>query len=139
MDDAGSRLKEIKMQHAYVVGDNVNESALAEFSELLRQAYEHGEESGGTMDWNDVQAALKKAVDALGAPAQQFMAVANIDGFDEDPIVACSPDASLEAKAAAQLIYAYRNPQSVDWEDVDLAWETLLLADVENGLSPAHM
>lgn len=121
----------------YQVGDAINETALEEFSGLLKQAYANGEANGGSMDWNDVQKALDKAVEAIGA--ESFMEVASSDeGFEDEPTLMLPQDASGEVRAAAALVVAYQNPESVDWEDVDTAWDILLQTEVEAGVKPTR-
>lgn len=119
----------------YFVGDSINDAAITEFSALLRTAYDNGQANGGSIDWNDVQAALDKAVEAFGEDGATFIADANA-GFEEEPKIRFATDLSWEEAAAAGVLYAYRYPQDVDIEDVDQAWETLLQADVERGVKP---
>lgn len=123
----------------FQVGDDVNETALAEFADRLKQAYANGEASGGTMDWDDVQEALDKAVEAFGPQAEAFMTVATSeDGFTEEPTITFPSDSSWETRSAATLLIAYRYPSEVKWEDVDASWEILLQADVERGTKPSR-
>jgi hypothetical protein len=122
----------------FQVGDSINEAALGEFATLLRAAYDNGSRNDATMDWNDVQAALNKAVEALGDAGREFVAAAE-EGFDSEPRVTFPQDASWETRSAAQLLFAYRYPNDVEWEDVDQAWETLLQAEVERGSKPTSL
>lgn len=109
----------------YEVGDVVDEAALAEYAALLRKAYQNGEERGGSMDWSDVQEAANKAVEALGPIARQFSEDAE-EGFEEEPGVTYPLSGSVEVRSAAELLYAYRYPDDVNWEDVDQAYNTLV-------------
>lgn len=121
----------------FQVGDSINETALGEFADLLRQAYDNGAKNNATMDWNDVQSAVEKAAEAFGDEGLAFQFAAEA-GFEDEPKVTFPADASWETRAAAQLLFAYRHPDSVEWEDVDLAFEILLQADVERGVKPSH-
>jgi hypothetical protein len=121
----------------FYVGDSINDAAITEFSALLRTAYDNGHANGGSIDWNDVQAALDKAVEAFGENGAAFITAANA-GFEQEPKMRLAADLSWEESAAAQLLYAYRYPESVDIEDVDQAWDALLQADVERGAKPAR-
>lgn len=119
------------------LGDTIDEAALEAYSKLLREAYDNGESNNATMDWNDVQAALDKAIEAFGADAEAFKAAADA-GFDDEPLLSTPADISGEARSAAQLIFAYRYPESVDIEDVDQAFDTLLQTEVERGVKPSR-
>lgn len=121
----------------FQVGDTINDTALAEYADLLREAYDNGAKNDSTMDWGDVQAAVNKAVEAFGEDGSAFQAAA-LSGFKQEPRVTFPTDASWETRSAAQLLFAYRYPDAVDWEDVDLAFEILLQADVERGVKPSH-
>jgi hypothetical protein len=119
----------------FQVGDSINDTAVAEFSTLLRTAYDNGRTNGGSMDWNDVQAALDRAVEAFGDDGAAFIAAANA-GFDDEPRLGFTANLSPEERAAAQLLFAYRYPEDVAMEDVDASWDILLQADVERGVKP---
>jgi hypothetical protein len=119
----------------YFVGENIDHKALGEFSSLLRTAYDNGRINNATMDWNDVSAALQKAVEAFGEDGRAYLSAAN-EGFDVEPAVTYPADASWDVRAAATLLFAYRYPDDVAWEDVDTAWEILLQSDVEHGNKP---
>lgn len=121
----------------FQVGDSINETALAEYADLLREAYDNGAKNDATMDWNDVQKAHAKAVEAFGDEGEAFVAAAEA-GFNDEPKVTFPADASWEVRSAAQLLFAYRYPDDVAWEDVDLAFEILLQADVERGVKPTR-
>jgi hypothetical protein len=121
----------------FQLGDTLNETVLDEFAVLLREAYENGKRNDATMDWNDVQKAHAKAVEAFGEDGAAFAAAAE-EGFEMEPRVTFPADASWETRSAAQLLFAYRYPEEVRWEDVDLSWEILLQADVERGAKPVR-
>ncbi|NTF17957.1 hypothetical protein G6L37_06040 [Agrobacterium rubi] len=121
----------------FQVGDRINETALGEFADLLREAYDNGARNNSTMEWNDVQAAFDKATDAFGDEGLAFQFAAEA-GFEEEPKITFPTDASWETRAAAQLLFAYRYPDNVEWEDVDLAFEILLQANVERGVTPSR-
>lgn len=121
----------------FQIGDSVNETALGEFATLLREAYDNGKHNDATMDWDDVQKAHAKAVEAFGDDGAAFVAAAD-EGFETEPRVTYPADASWETRSAAQILFAYRYPEDVQWEDVDLSWEILLQADVERGAKPAR-
>lgn len=121
----------------FQIGDNVNETALNEFAVLLRVAYANGADNDSTMDWDDVQQAHAKAVEAFGADGAAFVAAAE-EGFEMEPRMTYPTDATWELRSAAQLLFAYRYPEDVAWDDVDLSWEILLQADVERGAKPAR-
>lgn len=121
----------------FQIGDSINETALDEFTVLLREAYENGARNDATMDWDIVQKAHAKAVEAFGRDGEAFVAAADA-GFEQEPRITFLSDASWETRSAAQLLFAYRYPEDVEWEDVDLAWEILLQADVERGAKPAR-
>lgn len=106
----------------FFVGDQIDEQALDEFVRLLGVAYSNGEANGSRMDWSDVNAAREQAVAAFGDTAKEFEMAAEA-GFSEEPKVTFPLDADDRVRAAATLLYAYRHPHDVDWEDVDLAWE----------------
>lgn len=115
----------------FFVGPAIELTSLKEYCRLLNVAYENGADRGGSMDWSDVQLALDKALDALGDEAHAFMEAAENDDFnnvDDDKIkIAFMPgtDVTNEVLSAARLVFAYRYPEYVKWEDVDLAWEHL--------------
>jgi hypothetical protein len=119
----------------FFVGETIDHEALGEFSSLLRTAYNNGRTNNAQMDWNDVSAALQKAAQAFGEDGSAYLAAAN-DGFDVEPAVTYPVDASWDVRAAAALLFAYRYPEDVAWEDVDMAWEILLQSDVEHGMKP---
>jgi hypothetical protein len=121
----------------FQIGDSVNETALGEFAVLLREAYENGARNDATMDWDDVQKAHAKAVEAFGEDGAAFVAAAD-EGFEMEPRVTYPSDAAWETRSAAQLLFAYRYPEDVQWEDVDLSWDILLQADVERGAKPVR-
>lgn len=113
---------------AFLVGDTVNTVKLEEFSAALKAAYANGSARGGSMDWSDVQLALSLAIDALGDEAKAFMEAA-AEGFDEEPSMSLPKDASPDVRSAAHLLFAYRYPDAVEWEDIDLAWEMLAASE----------
>lgn len=115
------------MAKGYVVGTTVNTEKLAEYRVLLEAAYQNGEDRGGSMDWNDVQKALEKAVEALGAEAQDFLNDA-AEYLIEDPTInfAVGVEETPEFVSACQLIAAHYHPDQTDWEDVDRAYQTLV-------------
>lgn len=119
----------------FFLGENVDHKALEEFASLLRTAYDNGRENGAHMDWSDVSAAVQKAVEAFGEDGVSFQIAAEA-GFEEEPQITFPVDASWEVRAAAGLLFAYRYPEDVAWEDVDSAWEILLQSDVERGRKP---
>lgn len=119
------------------LGDTIDQPALEAYSRLLREAYDNGESNDATMDWNDVLAALDKAVEVFGSDGAAFKAAAEA-GFEEEPKVTTPLDVPGEARSAAQLLFAYRYPDTVDWEDVDQAFDTLLQAEVERGVKPSR-
>jgi hypothetical protein len=121
----------------FQIGDSVNETALGEFTVLLREAYENGARNDATMDWDDVQKAHAKAVEAFGEDGAAFVAAAG-EGFEMEPRVTYPSDTAWETRSAAQLLFAYRYPEDVQWEDVDLSWDILLQADVERGAKPVR-
>lgn len=114
-------------KNQYVVGPGMEAATLASYRNLLDAAYANGEAKGGSMDWNDVQAALEKAVEGLGGEARLFMDDA-AQGEHEDGVkieFADGTDISAEVWSASLLLLAYRYPEDVKWEDVDAAWEAL--------------
>lgn len=119
----------------FFLGETVDPKALDEFASLLRTAYDNGRDNGSHMDWNDVAAAKDKAVEAFGEDGSAFQAAADA-GFEEEPQVTYPLDATWEIRAAASLLFAYRYPEDVAWEDVDAAWEILLQAEMETGAKP---
>jgi hypothetical protein len=76
-------------------------------------------------------------VEAFGEDGAAFVAAAD-EGFEMEPRVTCPSDAAWETRSAAQLLFAYRYPEDVQVEDVDLSWDILLQADVERGAKPAR-
>jgi hypothetical protein len=121
----------------FVVGETIDHKALGEFSSLLRAAYDNGKADSAHMDWDDVAAALEKAIEAFGEDGRAFEAAAN-EGFDVEPVVTYPMGASWEVRAAVALLFAYRYPDDVEWEDVDMAWEILLQSNVERGMRPTE-
>lgn len=122
----------------FMVGDTVDEAALSAYASLLRTAYENGAANNATMDWSDIDAAKAKAVEAFGEQGRVWAAAAAAeDGFQEEIAITFPADASWEVRSAATLLYAYRDNDTLQWEDVDLARELLLQADVERGMKPA--
>jgi len=123
----------------YIVGPDFDQEALDEYARLLDKAYENGKARGAHMDWNDVTAALDKAVDALGGEARLFVEDSQADGWPDDDFVSISfaegTTTTKEAWSAASLLFAYRYPDDVKWEDVDAAWEALH-REPEAGLAP---
>jgi hypothetical protein len=115
-------------QANFFVGPAIEMNALEDYRNLLNTAYDNGEKRGGSMDWSDVQLALAKAIDALGGEASKFMETAEA-GDIEEPQSAIffmpGTDITNTVKSAAKLLWAYRYPDSVKWEDVDDAWQTL--------------
>jgi hypothetical protein len=97
-----------------------SEDASQLFVETLERAYERGEESGGSMDWNDVQEALAAAKKMFPGQADELLKLAG----ENEAIEAVFPvghDPAAAELAAAKLILAYRNPENVSWDEVDLA------------------
>ncbi|RWL22521.1 MAG: hypothetical protein EOR63_32300 [Mesorhizobium sp.] len=113
----------------YVVGGpSIDPEGLAEYRRLLDVAYRNGEAHGSQMDWSDVQTALAKAVSTLGGEAAAFMEDSESDEGLEDGVkivFAEGTEVTAEVWSAALLLLAYRFPDSVEWEDVDSAWEAL--------------
>jgi len=111
----------------FFVGPGIEITALEQFRNLLNTAYDNGEKNGGSMDWNDVQLALDKAVEALGNGAQDFMDRAEVGEIEDGAGIFFMPgtDVTNVVMAAAKLVNAYRFPESVKWEDVDEAWHLL--------------
>ena len=112
----------------FEVGPKVDAGKLTAYAELLEAAYKNGEERGSQMDWNDVQAALDKAIEAVGPEAERYMKDASEGILDEDTSIffADGTDQTPELVSACTLLMAYRYPEEVEWEDVDKAWEILL-------------
>lgn len=116
----------------FFVGPAIELTSLKAYRDLLNTAYKNGEERGSSMDWNDVQQALDSALNALGSEAHAFMEAAENGDFyevDDDNKIKISfmpgTDVTNDVLSAAKLVFAYRYPESVKWEDVDEAWELL--------------
>lgn len=109
-------------------GPDLDTKKLAEYAELLETAYTNGAERGGHMEWNDVQAALEKGIEAIGAEADKFMDAANegLLGADTAIFFADGTEQSPEFISASTLLMAYRYPEGVAWADVDHARDILL-------------
>lgn len=109
------------------------EETSQDFITILERAYELGEERGGSMDWNDVQYALEAAKRMFPGLGDELLELA---GENEDisvvfPIGHSTSPAEL---AAAKLILAYRDPENVSWDEVDLARS--YLHDDNTGFKP---
>lgn len=120
----------------FFVGPGIEITALDQYRSLLNTAYENGEKNGGSMDWNDVQCALDKAIEALGSGAEDFMKKAEAGGIDEDEagiFFMPGTDVTNVVMSATKLVWAYRYPENVKWEDVDDAWNLL---SVNKALTP---
>lgn len=90
------------------------------FVEALERAYDLGEENGGSMDWDDVRVALEAALEMFPGRGGELLKLAESNGeiqavFPEDH------DPSAAEMSAAKLILAYRNPENLSWDEVDLA------------------
>ncbi|MCS4088457.1 hypothetical protein [Rhizobium sp. BK176] len=94
-----------------------------------------------SLDLNEVRHVLDLAVDALGQPARDFLVLVDLKNplrpADPDDIeITCDPDACEEIKAAAALLYCYRNPDQIEASELDDAYSTLAGSDMEHSPSP---
>jgi hypothetical protein len=94
-----------------------------------------------SLDFNEVKAVLALAVDALGQPARDFLVLVDpknpLRPADPDDIeITCEADACEEIKAAAALLYCYRQQDRIEASELDDAYSTLAGSDMEHSPSP---
>jgi hypothetical protein len=113
---------------------------LKAFADAFHRAY-RDKGPDASIDMDEVKAALALAVDALGQPARDFLALVDpknpLRSVDPDDIeITCDQNSCDEIKAAAALLYCYRHPDQIDASELDDAYSTLAGSDMEHSPSP---
>lgn len=93
------------------------------------------------LDRSEVRKVAELAVDALGQPAREFMALVDptnpLRPADLDDLqITYPPSAGDELKAAVALVYCYRHPDQIEVSELDEAYSTLASSDMEHSPSP---
>ncbi|MCV9964202.1 hypothetical protein OIU34_20160 [Pararhizobium sp. BT-229] len=94
-----------------------------------------------SMDREEVREVIDLAVDALGQPARDFMALVDplspIRAANPDEVeITCTARACDEVKAAVALVSCYRHHEQIAGSELDDAYSTLASSDMEHSPSP---
>ncbi|MDW9481792.1 hypothetical protein GOB57_24395 [Sinorhizobium meliloti] len=100
-----------------------------------------GKGPDAALNRNSARKVADLAVDALGQPARDFMAMVDplnpLRPKDPDDLRITYPaEAGDEIKAAVALVYCYRHPEQIDVSELDDAYSMLASSDMENSPSP---
>lgn len=94
-----------------------------------------------SLDEDQLKTVLALAVDALGQPARDFLALVDplnpLRPGDPDEVeITCPACSSDEIKAAVALVSCYRHPDDIGFPELDGAYSTLASNDIEHSPSP---